>query len=172
MVSINGIPVGAGCRLAKSGLHPKINEVIGMLKQHSPLELQFARANTTQTSTAKRMLSSSPLSLDIESAYTFNVAAPDFSQLGCKFAVGYNGTDIIVKGITGVDGIFQRTMKAADLPFIGCVLESLDGEVVPSYANSQLIVNAMSRRWAANGKVEITFCNEKHRDSVRKLVER
>ncbi len=139
-----------------------------MLEQQSPLKLTFARANSAQT-TAKRMLSSSPLSLDVASANKFTVDAPNFEQLGCRFAVGYNGTDIVVKSITGVEGIFQRQLKDAKEIIIGSYIESVDGEVIPSYVTPQIIINAINRRWTANGQVEITFCNEKHRDAVRNL---
>ncbi|KAL7542529.1 hypothetical protein ACHAXR_011895 [Thalassiosira sp. AJA248-18] len=170
LVFINGMPVGAGCRLLDGSVpSPKLGDVIGMLKQHTPLALTFARAQANQTSAVKTYLTSSPLSLDVESAYTFSIAATDYSQLGCKFANGMNGTDIVVKGISGVDGPFQQQMKASNQPYIGCKLESVDGEAVPSYVNSQLIVNAMKRRWAANGRVELTFCNEMHRDALHKV---
>ena len=140
-----------------------------MLKQYTPLALTFARAQAKQTSTVKTYLTSSPLSLDIESAYTFSIPAADYSHLGCKFVTGMNGVDVVVKDMSGVDGPFQRQMNASKQPFIGCKLESVDGEVVPSYVNSQLIVNAMKRRWAANGRVELTFCNETHRDALCKV---
>ena len=145
------------------------DEVIEMLEQHSPLALTFARAKAKQTSTAKTWISSSPLSFDIESADTFSISATDHNHLGCIFAIGHNGTDILVKSITGVEGPFQQQMKAAKYPFIGCVLESVDGEVVPSYVNCQIIISSINRQWTANGRVELTFCNEKHKDAVRKV---
>jgi len=169
LIFVNGIPVGAGCRLVKSDLHPNLNEVMEMLEQQSPLKLTFARANTSAQTSAKRMLSSSPLSLEVESANKFNVDAPNFEQLGCQFAVGYNGTDIVVKSITGVEGIFQRQLKDVKKSIIGSFIESIDGEVIPSYVTPQIIINAINRRWTTNGQVEITFCNEKHRDAVRNL---
>jgi len=169
---INGIPVGAGCRLlGGSGPSPKLDKVIRMLKQYTPLALTFARAQAKQqkTSTVKAYLTSSPLSLDIESSYTFSIAAADYSHLGCQFVTGMNGSDIVVKGMIGVEGLFQRQIKASNQPFVGCRLVSVDAEIVPSYVNSQLIVNAMKRRWTTNGRVELTFCNERHRDALRKV---
>jgi len=169
LVFINGIPVGAGCRLLQgSGPSPKLFEVIDMMKQHSPLALTFARAQTKQASTVKSYLTSSPLSLDIESAQTFSIAAPDYSQLGLTFTTGYNGTDIVVKTISGVEGPFQRKMKQTALPLVGCKLEALDGETIPNYVTSQLVVKAMSRQWSANNRLELTFCDENHRGNVRK----
>lgn len=140
-----------------------------MLKEITPLALTFARAQAKQTSTVKSYLSSSPLSLDIESAHTFSIAAEDYSHLGCKFVTGMNGSDIVVKNICGVDGPFKRQMDASTYPFLGCKLESVDGEAVPSYVNSQLIGNAMKRRWNTNNRVELTFCNETHKDALRKI---
>lgn len=168
LVFINGIPVGAGCRLLRgSGPSPKLSEVIDMMKQQSPLALTFARAQTKKASTVKSYLISSPLSLDIESAQTFSIAAADYSQLGLTFASGYNGTDVVVTSISGVEGPFQRKMK--DLPLIGCRLEAVDGETIPNYVTSQLVINAMNRRWSANNRLELTFCDEKHKYNVRKL---
>lgn len=139
-----------------------------MLKTLSPLALTFARAQKQSTGVSS-YLTSSPLSLNIEKAQTFSIAATEYSQLGIQFVTGMNGSDIVVKNISGVDGPFQQQMKAAGVQFIGCNLESVDGEVVPSYVNSQIIVNAMKRRWAANNRVELTFCNEKHRDALKKI---
>lgn len=167
---INGIPVGAGCRLLQgSGPPPKLFEVIDMMKHQSPMALTFARAQSKKTSGVKSYLTSSPLSLDIESAETFSIAAANYSQLGCSFTTGYNGTDVVVKSINGVEGPFQSTIKDTQLPLIGCKLEAVDGEHLPNYATSQLVMNAMSRRWAANNRLELTLCNETHRDSIRKL---
>ena len=147
------------------------DEVIAMLKQYSPLALTFARAQAKQASTVKTYLTSSPLSFNVESAYTFSIPAADYSHLGCRFVTGMNGSDIVVKEISGVDGQVQQQMKAAKRSFIGCRLESVDGEVVPSYVNSQLILNAMTRRWAANGRVELRFCDDKHKDALQKVTD-
>jgi len=172
LVFVNGIPVGAGCRLLKNGPSPSLVEVIAMLKQLSPLALTFARAQAEQTSTVKTYLTSSPLSLNIESAYTFSIAAEDYSHIGCTFVKGMNGADIVVNHMSGVDGPFKRQMTAArQPPFVGCKLESIDGEVVLPYMNSQLITNALKRRWATNDRLELTFCNEMHRDALCKVKE-
>ena len=195
LVFINGIPVGAGCRLLQgSGPSPKLEDVIAMLKQLSPLALTFARAKAKQ-STVKTYLTSSPMSLDVEAATTYSLAALEYNQLGCVFATGYNGSDIVVKSITGVNGLFQKQMSAAGHDFIGCKLESIDGEFVPvgagvdfellgnsltfesrnpqlpqSYVNVQLIENALKRRWAASSKIELTFCNEAKKEELLKLA--
>lgn len=137
-----------------------------MLKRLSPLALTFARANTGQRSGRLR---SSPLSLNIDAIQTFSLEAADYDHIGCTFVVGNNGTDIVVRSINGVQGTFQRQMNASELPLIGCVLQSIDDELVPSYVNSQLIVNAMTRRWASNGSVKLTFCNQKYKAVVREI---
>ena len=140
-----------------------------MLKEITPLALTFARAQADQSSMVKTYLTSSPLSFDVESAHTFSIPSSDYSHLGCKFVTGMNGSDIVVKEISGVEGPFQRQMRNSKRPFIGCKLQSIDGEAVPSYISSQLIVNAMKRRWAANGRVELTFCNDTHRDALYQI---
>ena len=165
---INGMPVGAGCRLLKnSDPPPKLDQVIKMLKQHSPLALTFGRA-TKDASAVKTFLTSSPLSFDVESAYTFSIPASDYSHLGCKLVTGMNGSDIVVKEINGVDGQVKRQMNKS---LLGCRLESVDGEVVPTYVNSQLILNAMTRRWTANGKLELTFCDDRHKEALQKVTD-
>lgn len=142
-----------------------------MLKQYSPLALTFARAQAKKVSSVKTYLSSSsPLSFDLESAHTFSIPSPDYDYLGCSFVTGMNGSDIVVKKMTGVAGSFQRELKASKQSFIGCTLETLDGEVVPSYANTQLIVNAMKRRWAASGQLELTFCDDRQKDALRNII--
>ena len=168
LIFINGVPVGAGCRLLRgSGPSPKLFQVVDMMKQQSPLALTFARAQK-KASKVKSYLSSSPLSLDIESAETFSVAAADYTQLGLTFTTGYNGTDVIVKTIKGVEGPFQRKMKQNTKPLIGCKLEAVNGEIIPNYVTSQLVVKAMNRQWSANNRIELTFLDENHRDDVRK----
>jgi hypothetical protein len=139
--------------------------VIDMLESLSPLALTFARADTEK----KARLRSSPLSLNIDAINTFSIEAADYDHIGCTFVVGNNGTDIVVKSINGVEGSFQRQMNATKLPLIGCVLECVDNEVVPTYVNSQLIINAMSRRWASNDSVKLTFCNLKQKAVVHKI---
>jgi hypothetical protein len=136
-----------------------------MLKSLSPLALTFARADTEK----KARLRSSPLSLNIDAINTFSIEAADYDHIGCTFVVGNNGTDIVVRSIIGVEGMFQRQMNATKLPLIGSVLECVDDEVVPTYVNSQLIINAMSRRWASNGIVKLTFSNVKHKSAVHKI---
>lgn len=136
-----------------------------MLKRLSPLALTFARANTEK----KARLRSSPLSLNIDAISTFSIEAFDYDHIGCTFVVGNNGTDIMVRSINGVEGSFQRQINASKLPLVGCVLESVDDEIVPSYVNSQLIINAMNRRWASNDSVKLTFCNQRHKIAVHKL---
>ncbi len=141
-----------------------------MLKQYSPLTLNFARAQAKKTSSVKSYLTSSPLSFDIEAATTFSLVASDYSHLGCRFVPGMNGSDIVVKDVMGVEGTFQRHMRESKQPLVGCKLESVDGEIVPSYVNPQLMVNAMNRRWAANGRVELVFCDEKQKDAIQEMI--
>jgi hypothetical protein len=140
--------------------------VIDMLKKLSPLALTFARANTEQK---KTYLRSSSISLNIEAANTFSIEATDYDHIGCTFAVGHNGTDIVVNSISGVKGFFQRQIMATKFPLVGCALESVDDEIVPSYVNPQLMANSISRRWVANGRVKLTFCNLKHRCALQKM---
>jgi hypothetical protein len=141
--------------------------VIDMLKRLSPLALTFARADSEKKT---HYIRSSPLSLNIEAAHIFSIEATDYEHIGCTFVVGHNGTDIVVKSINGVEGSFQRQLKETKLPLIGCVLQSVDDEIVPSYVNSQLIINAMSRRWAANDSVKLSFCNVKQRTAVHQIT--
>ena len=89
-----------------------VDDVVGMLKKFSPLALTFARAQAKQSSTVKTYLTSSPLSLDIESAYTFSIPAADYNHLGCKFVTGMNGSDIVVQVMSGVDGPFKSQMTS------------------------------------------------------------
>ena len=193
LMFVNGIPVGAGCKLAdgrKAKCPPlgafyhllhfsyhyhQLNAaftihllaaVIDMLKRLSPLALTFARADTEKKNGRLR---SSPLSLNIDAITTFSIEATDYDHIGCTFVNGHNGTDIVVRSINGVEGSFQRQMNATKLPLIGCFLESVDDEVVPSYVNPQLIINAMSRRWATNAGVKLTLCNQRHKYAIHKI---
>jgi hypothetical protein len=169
LIFVNGFPVGAGCKLLGNGSKsPTMDEVGRMLKEYSPLVLGFARAKAKQTRV--QAMTSSALSIDIETATTFSVAASNHHHLGCKFAAGMNGTDIIVKDIIGVEGPFQKQIKESMQPIIGCKLESVDGEVLPSYANPQLIVSAMKRRWDTNGRVELLFCDERQKDALMDII--
>ena len=169
LIFVNGFPVGAGCKLLGNGSKsPTIDEVGRMLKEYSPLVLGFARAKAKQTRV--QTMTSSALSLDIETAHTFSVAASNYHHLGCKFAAGMNGTDIVVKDIIGVEGPFTKQIKESMQPIVGCKLESVDGEVLPSYANPQLIISAMKRRWDTNGRVELLFCDERQKEALMDII--
>lgn len=169
LIFVNGFPVGAGCKLLGNGnKSPAIDEVGRMLKEYSPLVLGFARAKAKQTRV--QTMTSSALSLDIETAHTFSVAASNYHHLGCKFAAGMNGTDIVVKDIMGVEGPFQKQIKDFMKPIVGCKLESVDGEVLPSYANPQLIISAMKRRWDTTGRVELLFCDERQKEALMDII--
>ncbi|KAL7549489.1 hypothetical protein ACHAWF_012758 [Thalassiosira exigua] len=171
---INGIPVGAGCRLLSSkDPSPKLDDVLRILEEHEPLALTFARAQAKPSSAVKGYLTSSPLSLNVETARTFSIPAPDHTRLGCKFVTGMNGSDVVVREMGGVVGSFQRRMKALeDLrqpTLVGCRLASVDGEDLPSYATPQLISSTLKRTWAANGRLRLTFCDEAHKEALSRL---
>ena len=49
-------------------------------------------------------------------------------------------------------------------------IESIDGQVIPSYANSDMVLNVMQQSWKKNMKLEIVFCDDKHKNWLRSLA--
>lgn len=169
LVFINGLPVGAGCRLFQDEHRPGLEEAMSMLEDAGsyPVALTFGRPGQGQS----RWLASSN-AFDMESAETFCVTANSFDELGCKFGTGQDADDIVVTDIHGVPGPFQDKLS----PFIeskenmNLSIESINGQVVPSYATPDMVLNAMKRSWSSDARVEVLFCHDARRDWVMNMI--
>lgn len=170
LIFINGQPVGAGCALM--GLHqpPELSEVYQTLRDTSnyPVALTFARP---KQQTASRWTSSSNQKFSADSAETFSITADSFEQLGCVLENKKN-LDIVLSDLFAVPGPIQLAMR----PHVDrngkleLSVESINGQFVPSYASTGIIMNAMNRSWKTNGKVEVVFCDDERKQWVRELT--
>lgn len=165
LVFLNGEPVGAALRLMKNDETPvdrtALTNVLTKLKSNAtyPAALTFARPNSD-----KSRWNSSKFKL--ETAKTINVAVDSFLDLGCRFEEGATPGDITVSAFFAVQGKFQKAMTSPDdhaNDYIGMSVESVNGQIVPSFATPNMITNAIRKSWANNGKIEFLFCDVKRR---------
>ncbi len=109
--------------------------------------------------------------LDVESEdmKSFPVTVLSLQQLGCsikQFGLGPS-MKFVVDKFHAVSGYFNRKIAGSissnstkDMSFY-----SINGEKLPSYASSDMVMNALKRGWK-NGQIEIVFCNEKMKDQL------
>jgi len=161
LIFVNGQPVGAGCRWMGIPM-PGLDEVYGMLRDESkfPMGLTFARPHQLRQETG-------PLRDD--EADTFCVTADNKERIGCLFDQTPSG-DIHVRDFYGIAGLLQRSILAraphyAVIPSLA--VESIQGELVPSYATVDMVRSAICRAWKDSPELRLTVCNDELRDFVK-----
>jgi len=167
LLFINGEPVGAACNARKLN-SPNFEQVMCFLKNPKsyPLALTFGRESQ---GTSRWAYDSS---FDLDQAFTFCVTIDSFDELGCTLEVGSDAEDFIVKEFHGINGPFQRQILS-DMKYHKCVglaIESINGEVIPSYATCDIVMNAMKRQWAVDKNIELLLCNIKKKNLIEQLV--
>lgn len=169
LVFINGVPVGAGCALMGQHQPPELSEVYATLRNSSnyPAALTFARP---KQQTGSRWTTSSTQKFSIEDAETICITADTFEQIGCVLASKKN-LDIVVSDLFAVPGPVQLAMR----PYmnrngtLNLAVESINGQFVPSYASTSIVMNAMKRSWSTDDTVEVVFCDDERKVWVHKL---
>ena len=157
LVFVNGMAVGAGCRWLDGSPGPSLGEIQSMLEVESayPVGLTFARPRR----------SDGPL-LD-DQVDTICVAAESRQLIGSVFGKTEYG-DVIVTDFLGVPGIFQRTFAACTRSTLPLSIESVGGEIVPSYASVEMVRNALKRKWNSEKALEMVLCDDELKDWVHK----
>lgn len=167
---INGSPVGAGCRFVGDPSSPELHEVYDMLRDPSsyPIGLTFARP--TQTST-NRWTKDSGEPFGVESAETIAVAAENFGELGCIFENKNGTSDIVLTDLFAVPGPCQNQMAPYMDPSgrVHLSFDSINGQIVPSYASIDMVKNALHRSWKDTGMMEVVFCDDERKAWVQSL---
>jgi hypothetical protein len=51
-------------------------------------------------------------------------------------------------------------------------IESIDGQVIPSYASCEVVLNAMQQNWKKNEKLELILCDNVHRRWLQDLAQK
>jgi hypothetical protein len=174
LVFVNGVSVGAGCRWLGETSAPPVNEVYGMLKDLSayPIGLTFARPQR-QSEENRSWRGANPKNEEIsaESAETTCVTAEAYEQLGLVLDIqGFS--DIVVKDLEAVPGPFQQLtigFKDSATKQVHLSIESVNGEFVPSFANTQMVKSAMDRSWKSENRVEVLFCDDERKQWVHSL---
>lgn len=165
LIFVNGLPVGAGCQVHDSHF-PQLKEVVAMLENEDnyPIALTFARPSQ-QTS---RWTAS--YALDVETAETFCVTANKYKQLGFELGSGRARGEVVVKAFHAVEGSLQENFRK-EMKQMGIsqdlAIESIDGQVVPSYASCDMIMSALKRVLSSKGETELVLCNVHRKDWVR-----
>mmetsp|Transcript_20005 Transcript_20005/g.40703 ORF Transcript_20005/g.40703 Transcript_20005/m.40703 type:complete len:677 (+) Transcript_20005:256-2286(+) len=164
LVTVNGFPVGAGC-IKHGDPVPDFQHVLQMLRNESPLALVFARPKRED----RWNVMGGSASIDFEGAETFTVAASDYDQLGCEFAIGQMAGTVVVKSFGAVKGFVRQNMEAQlGQNILGLSLETVAGQVVPSYASPEMVKNAIARNWPT----DVVFCNNVQRSWCMSLASR
>ena len=162
LISVNGFPVGAGC-LKHGDPMPEFKHVEAIIRNESPLALTFARPKREERWT--NVMGSNGADI-IDGAETFTVAALDADQLGCNFSAGQIAGTIVVGSFKAVKGCVLQTMeKELGKAIIGLSIESVAGQVVPSYASPAMVKAAVARNWPT----DIIFRNTAQEEWIEKL---
>lgn len=157
MVSLSAQDVG----FFDNGPQHDLNHVNEMFKDKNmyPLALTFARPSQQNRWSTFTM----------ETATTFCITANKIEEVGCTFGKGNGAYDIIVKEFNAVKGPFQNSLDKS-INWTGMILESINGQIVPSYATSKLVKSVLKRSWINEGRVEITFCDSERREWLKSLL--
>jgi hypothetical protein len=176
LVFINGISVGAGCRWLGEDTAPSMEQVQEMLadKASYPIGLTFARPQQAKetSSWASSFMSSPRNEFTLNSAETICVTADLFDQIGCMFDLR-NIADIVVSDLEAVTGPFQSTMEEFQDRETGQLhlsIDSVNGQFVPGYATTQMVMSAMERSWKSENRVELLFCDDEMAEHIKNLV--
>jgi hypothetical protein len=166
---VNGTPVGAGCRLYQNFNGPSFDEVMGILEDPGsyPVALTFARPGQV----SNRWNATNEF--DAKAAATFCVTAEAYAELGCAFDMGPNDDEIVVMGVNAVSGPVQNQLKSRGLTRngLGLCIESVNGQIIPSYATPDIVMSALERSWKTDSHFEVLLYNETRKDWMKKLLE-
>jgi len=166
LIFINGHPVGTGMKLRPDGPKFSLRQAQAMLDDTAsyPICLTFARPRS-------RLKSSD---FDVESEHTKNmsVVASSKDELGFVFGKGSRDDHFIVKKFHAVQGSLQRVISDSlgSQKCNGLTFHSIHGERVPSYANCDMVMNAIKRAWAKSSELELVLCNEEIKKQICDLA--
>jgi len=163
LIVINGMPVGAGIKLRPGCPILDITDVNAMLNdpRSYPMCLHFAR----QVSSINRKAEFDVESKDVK---IIPVTIANQQQLGCAIQKNGVGSSMkfLVREFYSVSGYVNRMINESiqeDLK--DSTFYSIDGEILPSYASCEMVMNAMKRGWKT-GRLEIVFCKEKIKEHL------
>ena len=176
LVFVNGISVGAGCRWLGECHAPTLEQVKSMLSDEKsyPIGLTFARPKSIeQTSWTKNFVSGSRSDeFGLEAADTICVTAESWEQLGCVVEMR-NVADVVVTDLKAVPGPFQgamNTLKDPETHQLHLSVESVNGQFVPGYATTKMVMGAVERSWKSENRVEILLCDDERKNWVQALT--
>jgi len=174
LVFVNGIPVGAGCKLTGENTYPELGDIYKILKNEYmyPIALTFARPRQKERQWVASLHGvHDDGRFDVENADTICVTANSFNQLGCVFESRKSSREIVLTDLFAVCGPFQTAMsKHKDINGkVHLSIEAVNGQFVPSYATTDIVMNAMKRSWSNDGKIAINFCDDQSKDYVHNL---
>ena len=73
-----------------------------------------------------------------------------------------------------ISGKFQDLLQGENNNhgLVNMVVESVNGQVVPSYASASMVSNAIESAWASTGNVEILFCETDRKEWLSNISKR
>jgi len=165
LIFVNGQPVGSGHDLRPDFPKFELKQVADMLMNDAsyPICLTFARPqSSTRVAT---------FDLDMLDK-TISVVADRRDKLGFTLGIGQQQNHFVVKAFKAVVGSFQNAMMeqfGSNQSSTGIRIYSIDGEVIPSYANSEIVMSAMKRAWSRKEDMELTFCDDRRERQFKSL---
>jgi hypothetical protein len=174
LVFVNGMPVGAGCRLTGDTNYPDLGDIYKMLKDEYmyPIALTFARPRQKERQWESYLQGGvQEERFTVDNADTICVIANSFGQLGCVFEGKKRNREIVLTDLFAVAGPFQLAMNKFkdENGKIHLSVEAINGQFVPSYATIDIVKNAMRRSWSNDGMVVIDFCDDERKEFVHNL---
>lgn len=166
LIFVNGQPVGSGHDLRPDFPKFELKQVADMLMNDAsyPICLTFARPqSSTRVAT---------FDLDMLDK-TISVVADRRDNLGFTLGIGQEQNHFVVKAFKAVVGSFQNAMIqkfGSNESSTGLRIYSIDGEVIPSYANSEIVMNAMKRAWSRKEDMELTFYDNRRERQLKSLI--
>jgi len=171
LVFINGAPVGAGCRWLGEPSTPSLGNIHIMLQDESsyPMGLTFARPRQKDSTWSSHFSAAKQFSDD--EAETICVTVERFADLGCVFEL--LNTDVVVNSFCAVPGAFQDALgryKDSTSNRMHASIDWLNGQFVPTYATTHMVLNALTRSWKKDKRVEIWLCDDDRKAWVHSQI--
>jgi len=164
LIYINEVPVGAGCRLSnKAGPRHRLEETLALLEHLGSFSIQLTFARPSITETRRHY------TLTNETSTIFTIHINNIEELGCEFSRGTDTDEVIVSNFKLVEGPI-KFLKDDWVNKTGLAIESVDGQLVPSFASAKMVLNAITNAFTSKGRVEILFCEDELRNQLNELV--
>ena len=100
-----------------------------------------------------------------------SITVDNLEEIGCTFGCLEQLSDCIaVESFHDVNGPIQKQILSSCQSSNALRVDVVDGQVAPSYVTPGMMTSVLQRRWEANGRVEVIFCDERQQHWVRTVA--